>query len=653
MKKTSNLLVALALAICMGSMAFFAACSNGSDSPVASFPIVTPSKTVYKATDSFTEYTQKTLAKLAYSDFPESSVTNEDLVPDIFAARAVDANETWYLSDDKIKLAIRTCLAGKTILLGAPSVTGVAAFGARVVQVLEKEENEDLQAESELNLNSLNHMLNQFIAQQIDSKSEEREASASYEQKDYDAVAFRDGQVYFVHDIDEVYGDPASTAKTETETVERTTTDEAKDKVPGSQTHTDPSQGVLADYSALEADSIEKFVKWLKGEDGAVSRSLDFQALVAEYPQISALAESVAKDPSRKAQSYKHNFTASAGWGDRKENVEVLIDVWAYCEIDQQKDWYYVRTSVMCNNQQLNFKNYWDDNKTLTPYFDNCEIVTNFAKNRQEVRTNDCKPQTMTGSTDYSTGISIGLTGNIGLGGSGASGGVAGGVTWSDSKTTHVPDISVSFLKNGKNRPDWTFTGAKPTPKWNFLVTECDSPPAISTSKMAQFDTLSVFTLPSDYAYSKDTVELDTFVFVTLNRLSSYLNGFANAHIVIQRYPKTTNIHYTDYVKKPCNAKADYIMYFDAPAGSTPERIDLFTRELKEVVPDWNGSKKTLYAVGSANLGKVAKAYFTTIKSKIKKNKAVLKSKGFSGKFTFRIKDSDSDTDTSTFNFTF
>ncbi len=651
MKKLTTI-IALAVVSCL----FMFSCANGSSD---STPAVT--KTVYKATGSFSEYTQKTLTKLAYLDFPESSITNKDLVPDVFAARSTDPNETWYLSDDKIDLAIRTCLAGKTILFGAPSMTGLIAFGGRVTEVLDKEGNEGLKAENELSSISLYQMLNQFFNEQL---KEEASDPSSYNQKLYDAVAIRNGDIYYVHKIGETYDTTAFTTSIESSEMIQIPQDQVKDtKVTTADTlHADDSS--TDDYSTLEADSIQKFANWLSGKENPNAPSSDSRSLLDKYPEARAISN-IENDPARKAQRFTHNFIAEADAYKRKENVEVLIDVWAYCLIDQKIDWYYIRTSVICNNQQLNFKNWWDDDKTTSSYFKECEIVSNLAKNTQTVRTNDCQPQNDPGSTTKTTGFNMQFGGNLGLAGSGPSGGLSGNFTFTNSESKNTPNISVKFEKNSNNRPDWIFKGQSIQGESGFLTTYCKNPPSIQTSQQAYFDTLSVFTLPSDYSfgYSKYYyVDLDTWIWVTLERLTGEYGlcisdsfiplpyyGLKNHH-----YQKTTKVQYNDHIRKPCNNKGDYIMYFDSPEGSTPERIDLFTRELKEVIPSWDGSKTTIYAVGGdGNVDYYAKQYFVTIQDKITKNKTVLKSKGFEGEFKFYIKNANLDKAASSFTITF
>ncbi|MCR4822884.1 MAG: hypothetical protein K5873_08460 [Treponema sp.] len=619
-------------------------CSNNDDNDSSS----TPRKTVYKATASFSDYTQKTLAKLDYSDFPESSITNEDLVPDVFAARATDPNETWYLSDDKVNLAIRTCLAGKTVLLGAPSLTGVIAFAGKVTEVLQKEGNEALQAQSSLSRISLYNMLNQYFNKELENKSE----SGWYSQKDYDAVAFRDGEIYFVHKIDEVYDETAFSITSSTTKETKTDNQVSHDSVLGSQDTVHSEENTTTDYSALETDSIQKLVNWISGKEDPNSPSTDSRSLFDKYPEARALT-SIENDEARKAQRFVHNFVAKSDKYGRKENVEVLIDVWAYCQIDQQTDWYYVRTAVTCNNDQLDFRNWWDDDKTTSAYLGDCSIENSIWASKQTVRTQDCRPQNEVGSSTHSTGFNVQLGGNIGMGGSGPTGGFSGNLTWTKSTSMTIPNISISF-NNKNNNPYWLFNGQHPKGRWSGFVTRCDNPPEIQTSKAVTFETLSVYTLPSDhYEGHTDTVGLTSYIQVALERIVGWKEGFMNLDIQTKHIQCSTKPRYDDYIRKPCNAKGDYIMYFDAPEGSTPERIDLFTRELKEVIPAWDGSKTAIYAVGAKNVDKVATDYFTTIKDKITKNKIVLKSKGFSGDFKFYIKNSDSESAASSFSITF
>ena len=653
MRKNFKELTRIMLVMCMvGVSIFLTSCSN--DDSSSSDPQPAAVKTVYKATSGFTDYTQKTLAKLAYNDFPESSVTNEALVPDIFVARAIDPNETWYLSEDKIKLAIRTCLEGKTVVFGAPSPNGMVAFSGKLMEVLDKAENEDLKNRSDLNPISLRHMLNQFIDTQVqDRKSADRDKMVAYDQKAYDAVAIRNGQIYFVHDIDEVYGDPATTETEEvTEVPCPSQTDEPNKQEKDPVAPSTPA--APSDYSALEADSIEKFVKWLSGEDISASRSQDIQALIDEYPQIIDCLENVEADKGRTAQRFVHNFVAYAGYENRKENVQVFTDVWAFCNIAEQKDWYYVRTSVMCNNGQLNFENLWDTSKTITPYFKSCDIYSTIVepeeKDKQLIRAADCQPLSFVGTTENTTGFSVNFGGQVGLAGNGPSAGVTAGFTFSDSKTTSIPNISPSFNVTNENMTHWTFSGQRANPHWVAIVTECDSPPDISTKLTAMFDTMGVYVVDSDYEYCPGTVELETWVYVTLEWLNSTWKNWMHLNFINHYSPKTTKMHFRDYVRKPCNTTGDYIVSFDwAESGSlTPyERIttlDLYNRVLKEFIPDF-GNIKTFFGLKGYDGGGEdgARSYFGTLMTTISQNKSTLKSRGLSGNFTFYIKKANSE----------
>ena len=86
----------------------------------------------------------------------------------------------------------------------------------------------------------------------------------------------------------------------------------------------------------------------------------------------------VSVDDLKKAESFAYQFTAkfsSSGdhydgrYNERVETVKVFIDAWAACDIDNKKDYYLVRTSVTCPNQELNYQNQWESGKVRRSIF--------------------------------------------------------------------------------------------------------------------------------------------------------------------------------------------------------------------------------------------------------------------------------------------
>ena len=497
-------------------------------------------------------------------------------------------------------------------------------------------------------------------------------SDTSYLQRSFEAIALRKNQIYYVHDIDEAISESALGKSQQGGFIEANNSSKTLDKVKSAPAT--PPNSSTADYKRLTSDSISSFSGWVANKSVAATRSFN----LSEFAGNGLISQSainytgpLGADP-KDAQSFIHNFTASFNtsyrdhydgrFEGRNENVEVRTDVWAFCQLDagstsaDRKDWYYVRTSLICHNEQLNVQNTWDDNKYVSPYFDYCYATVKLADGDSgaglDLRAQDSSPQNAAGSTSFTTGMSVSIGGNVGFNMSGPTGGVSGGVTFSESTTRSIPDIGVNFTKDDTNKTyDWKYTTPTLTPGWSGFYTKCDDPKDIQ-KRMAIFDTYGVYTMKSDYGESAGTVELRTDASVRLTFITGWLSGFLDTTLNWYWYYSTTNIHYYDSVKKPSNSKADYIMMFDAPTGSTAEKIDLWNNVLKEYISDWN-SKEMYYAVGDASLNTVAENYFASVKQKIQATKDVLKGRGFEGTFTFYIKPDSTSTKLGSFSETF
>lgn len=609
--------------------AFFMSCSNGSGSSAS----VDPDNMVYLASSGLSGYMQKTV-----NDMGLSASTSTETVPKVFVVKGSDLEN---LSEEKILLAVRTCLEGKTFLIDSPSIKQIIDFETKVQEVLEsKEEYEYEMYQSDISPNSIYNLLSQF-----------QDSGESDSQKAYEAIGLRQSQVYFVHDIDEIMdGDQFDFSDIEEESA---TNPEGKSSEDENLKENPLNVDTSSHFLQLTEESIENFVIWINDLEPAES-----------LPQFMMQGTNSAIEDAQKAQSFVHNFTAkfnrSSGhydgrYNDRYENVQVFIDVWTACDINNNTDYYLVRTSAVCNNQQLNYLNDWDGDKYISPYMNYCEVTSGLKD--AFLKTSESKPTTSTGSSSYTTGTSFSIGGNIGFNTNGPTGGMSGNFTVSESRSQSIPDIKIDYIPSGSSST-WKFYGPDLKPYWSGLYTHCDGAKDIQHS-CAIFDTYALYTMPSSNYWAQGKVPVGSQVKINIQMLTGWISGIFGQTINWLKPGLSTWVSYTDYVKKPSNTFAKYFMNFKAPEGTSSETKSLYNTILKEFFTDWGnavnyyGMCDTSATLQDNRLDSVAKSHFSGVKKTITTNKNILKDRGFTGSFTFYIQNEKTGTTVDSFSLTF
>lgn len=594
----------------------FTACSNGTSDPSEA------TTSVYYASSGLSDYTQRALAAVPHE---KSDGTK---VPDIIVIKAS------MIQDKDYSLILKTVSEGKTLIIDAPSVADVKVLTAKI----------DILLTTEMLLNF------SIKTRPLGIRAMMQDVNELGETDKFEAIAVRDSKVYYVHNIEDMVS------------IEKDGSDDEDKGGEGEYqgeddptTHYEPTK---ADYSPLKTASIVRFASWLMGL--TPERKLD----LAAFDQVNASrsARSALED-AKKAQTFYHNFTASFSsdyrdhydgrYEGRCENVEVTTDVWAACEIDTGTEFYLVRNSVACNNQELNWTDDWDKGYYVAPYFDACWMHTIIKGTN--LRTGDCSPTTSTGSTSYSTGTSFSLSGSVGLSMSGPQESIGSGMSWSESTTRSIPDISVTFNPEAENsKAAWGFE--TPTLKghhddWGTNI-KFDKPCDIQ-KRAAIFDTYALFTKTTDKEDTKSTISVETKVITRLKMQTAWKHKkFTGAECKWHNcYSKSTKT-FKDSILKPCNVKRQYIMGFTPPSGVSPADQDRLYAIVKEYISDWN-SVTYYYAVGTGNLDNEAAKRFDAAMQTIETNKNVFHDRGFSGKFTFYIQNKETGTQPKTKEITF
>ncbi len=572
--------------------------------------------------------------KLTLDELHMNVVSDATNVPDVVIVAGKDVAT---LSDSDVKLMILACLNGETIVVDAPSKDNFVSLKTKIETFLNKEENSHLKALSELGSHSLYNVVESL------SYDDGGIPEGVGKQKAYEAIAVRKSQIYFVHDIneetiagtDDDYDDPAELP----ELPEQDPAADEKVNVPSNA----PAASVQNDHSVITKHSVEAFAEWLEKEGVVLFDPMTKDEVIGIL--ISKGVSSV--DDAMQAQSQIHNFTltySASGkehydgrYDGRKENIQGFVDTWTACDINNSTDYYLVKTSVVCNNQQLGYKNDWDNGKYAGPYFHKCKI--NVAIDGAQLRTADCKPTTSTGSSTFSISSGFNIGANVGFNASGPTGGISSGYSFSKSSSRSIPDISVTNNCSG-NTAEWFFTAPDVNPYWGGFLdayTKCDGAKAIQTNQ-AVFDSFALFTRPSNPDSNEKTVRLNVTIGATVRSMTGWVTGAIHLHW--NEYGTYNGFIYHNSIDKPSNACRDYIMAFDAPAGTSPETAALLSNVLKEYISDWNSNQK-YYAVGVNRLDDAAKSNFAIAKKRIEANKDVLHTRGFSGKYTFFVKRSE------------
>lgn len=625
----------------------FMSCNSSSDSIDTS-----PGKDkVYYASKDLSTFTLR-----AVRGTGDGATYSNTTVSDIFAVKG-DALET--LSEEDTILAVRTCLSGKTIVIDCPTLAQLDAFWTKIQTLLEDEKYEFLKAEHELSP----YTIYDIIVNYGSDAGDDEDFTKSADEHVYEAIGLRQGNVYFVHDIDEVV-DAASghtyKGARNSQSGDHTFDGDGNPITTGTAIDTDHVASSDTDWDEIINRTVELFTAWLKGESSSKGD---------EAGKNAALAKSGSKDAQealanvKKAQTITFTYTvafsdiASEHYDGRlngkKEVVQTYFDVWTACDIANQTEYYLVRTSVVFNNQQLQgIHGFSYDSQTgyEGPYFKAGMVDVTLPGGI--LRVNDCSPQNASGSTTFTAGSSFSLGGNIGGAAAGPTGGVSVGLTISESTSRSIPDTTIIFSPTvnggGSDKAAWGISTPEVTLKkdenyfWNTKWL-CDGAKPIQNNT-ATFDFYSLYTRPSSYDKKNKNamfeINLTTFLEVTTIWMK-------NAYVP---FPTYTHYDYSKWVRhhlpftRPNNLMGEYIMGFVAPKGSSQNEISLMNTIMKEYFSEWN-TNVNYYAFGDNSsadtrdsvLDSVAGNYFTTIKQKMTANKNVIKNRGIKGSYTFYI----------------
>lgn len=602
--------------------------------------------TMYKASESYSEYTAKVISNL---NLQEVNITE---IPDVFF---VEGNQLLNMTNEEYILLTKTFLEGKTIVIGKPTYETMMSFGLGLETAINM--NEELKIKASINHNSPYEIVQNIMYSMLKIEEEDEPIQPTSMQKIlYEAIGIRQQQIYFISDFNK-----DNTVQID---VDEGVLYELKDSEEFEESEdikVEPDKGGKSIQDLIN-DSVQNFSQWVldTNNESANHRYIDVEG--QNYIKSRAInnntgntvldelmnAQTLIKDFTVKFtvddQKYYHEY-----YKDRAERVQVIMDVWTACDITNQKDYYIMRTSVTCNNQDLNCFMGWDKNnwgkgvRSIGPYFSKLNVYTSIYKNLQTVREDVCSPQTDQGSEKYTASTELDIGGNFGFSMTGPTIGLSGSNTFKHSTSYNIPDIDIVFNVSKNNRPDWVFTGHTPKGHYTWLLFRGINTYADDVKKIlyntASFITYSMFVIDSDAPSYKDKsqAEATAWVNVSLECLACKIND-TERKLLNGTYTCTAGDRFDFMVNKPCNAVKNYVMFFNPPAELSISDRAILNGEMEKIIDNWN-SNVPYYAVGEENLDKIAISYFKDAMNTVINNKLILQSKGFKGKFTFYIVD--------------
>lgn len=346
---------------------------------------------------------------------------------------------------------------------------------------------------------------------------------------------------------------------------------------------------------------------------------------------------------------YFSNSQAGSNYNTRYYHVETNYYIWAVYDFDHDEDYYLIHQvhiphhgELGCSDRTKRDWDHWDKDHYV--YFGcwACDINNKVSLTDKDgnvlsegAQMIDVEPTTYSGSTSHTTGMSWSVNGNLGFAKTGPSGGISGGVTFSESYTTSVPDYKTEQNTFG------------PTSEWKFIAGNARIQGHYSTvdSQATHDQVPSCYrndcTFNQSWKYivrnPKDTYKLHT---ETNNQLMWYKG--LNTWFYMDDYTITqSNMDSYDLeINPPVRFRNDWYMNISVPEGISSESVRNFME--KHYPKYWKES--------FTNYGFTADDYsgldlmMNNFKQDIINDLISWKDAGFTGEFTISIHPSTSST---------
>lgn len=562
----------------------------------------------------------------------------------------IEGDKIQTMTDAQFRQAVNVILYGNTLVILNCSPSQILAFGVKLKALSDKAQQDGdtklvaMIAEDSDTTWSPTDFLSQVTKDVLDVYKK-ADPPSIFETKIYEALGIRKNHVYYVHPTDQNLARLLLTENSDSEQFEI----DADQRVPQAGAGSVESNT----EEAIQA-SVKAFSDWILQKDETPSKASksELSALLAQANQeVTPSALELLKNAQ---ETFTHNFMVEMNWqstnrdgeaamvlslsgfNGKRENIRIETKVWSVCNIDTQKDYYLVKTSAICHNEQLGFKDQWSTFNRLGPYFDSCLVKNTMqdAQGKQHIDASECEPKSQIGSTEYTKGFSFSIGGNLGFSGSGASLGPTASATFTDTTSRSIPDITTTMTVDD-SAAQWKFTGRSFNPSPSCWIK--DHPEEVTDIQKSEviFDTYSIIQMPSESETETQTLKTTVGADIAaVFRFEKSWNILGINRWIILKGKYHVESTWKDNIKRPNNAKGEYVMVVKALDGATDR--DKLETKLKGTVSTW-GENVSYYAIGSSRLDAVAKNKFAHIKDVITKNKNVFADSGIKGKYEFYI----------------
>ncbi len=237
--------------------------------------------------------------------------------------------------------------------------------------------------------------------------------------------------------------------------------------------------------TSIQEGRFARFMSWMNDEEGRFAAlESDKEAFSKEYLKAGgsvnlkdfAEASSWDEDASVWGQNFRINYTSYSCHSFKNDQDFYAIKQSAV--LNPSSKWHKVPTGKNCDTLALQcghmrryiFKNYWNsDPMVVSPLRDH-------------------SPHNANGVTSLTSGVSFNLSGNVGFKGAEVTGGLSAGVTFSESKTVQVQDVTV-YDMSASGKPweaSWKYVFKDPADGKRYCAcSELEDAPILSRSNFS------------------------------------------------------------------------------------------------------------------------------------------------------------------------
>lgn len=342
-------------------------------------------------------------------------------------------------------------------------------------------------------------------------------------------------------------------------------------------------------------------------------------------------------------------------WNYRRCQVETTYFIWALYDFDHDRDYYLIHQEFTLHHGQLGCttsKKGWDcidgDNCYLGSWgYDTTNTIQLLDSEGKPFNTGvtmmDVEPTTHGGSSSYSSGMSWNLSGNIGLTTQGPSGGLGGGVSFSESYTTTVPDYSAE-LKSEGSKANWFYKAGNARIKghfaWDANDADHDVIPACYRDDITFHQSWKYSIEHPQKNYKLDTVHNHGIIWYEGTDTWWYMTDTF--------YHQHNEKHYVFDINPPVRFKNSWYMNIEVPEGMNQEKVRKFM--IEHYTKFWSESF-TNYGFSATDYSGID-IMMNKFKSDILNDLGSWTAAGFKGKYKINVHPSTSSTVYASFDFT-